>query len=101
MSLDSIRIEKQITDKGGRFVAHVSGETATGELTYSRVNDHLVIADHTGVPEILGGKGVGKALVEFLIQDARAQGYRIVPLCPFVRAQGAKHPEWNDVIIHK
>jgi predicted GNAT family acetyltransferase len=57
-----------------------------------------VIADHTGVPEALKGRGVGQALVEALVADARAQGFTIVPLCPFVRAQYARHPEWSDVM---
>ena len=68
------------------------------ELTYSRMSPHSIIADHTGVPEALKGKGVGKALVEFLIADARATQTKIVPLCPFVKAQYQRHPEWSDVI---
>jgi predicted GNAT family acetyltransferase len=50
------------------------------------------------VPEALKGRGVGQALVEALVADARAQGFTIVPLCPFVRAQYARHPEWSDVM---
>ena len=97
----SITIKKTETETGGRFVAHVEAETAVGELTFSRVNEKLVIADHTGVPDALAGKGVGKALVNHLIEDARQNGYRIVPLCPFVRAQSVKHPDWDDVIVRQ
>ena len=97
--MPDIRIEKSLTDTKGRFLARVDGETATAELTFSRVNDNLIIADHTGVPDALSGKGVGKALVNYLIKDARASGYRIVPLCPYVRALSNKHPEWDDVIV--
>nr|WP_284362043.1 GNAT family N-acetyltransferase [Maritalea porphyrae] len=80
----------------GRYVAVVDGVEA--ELTYSRMSAHSIIADHTGVPEALKGKGVGKALVEYLIADARATDTKIVPLCPFVKAQYQRHPEWSDVI---
>lgn len=99
--MSDITIEKIERETGGVFIANVRGETASGELTYSRVNEHLIIADHTGVPEELAGKGVGKALVDYLINDARENNYRIVPLCPYVRAQSLKHPEWDDVIIKK
>lgn len=99
--MTSIQITKTETGTGGRFTAHIDGETATAELTWSRVNDKLIIADHTGVPDALAGKGVGKALVHHLIADARANGYRIVPLCPFVRAQSEKHPDWDDVIVKR
>lgn len=97
----TIKIEKTEGQTGGRFVARVDGQTAVGELTFSRVNEKLVIADHTGVPDALAGKGVGKALVNHLIEDARQNGYRVVPLCPFVRAQSVKHPDWDDVIVRQ
>ena len=92
----SINVTKEQGETKGRFVAVVDGHEA--ELTYSRTSPTLIIADHTGVPEALKGQGVGCALVEALVADARAGGYRIVPLCPFVKAQYARHPEWSDVM---
>lgn len=94
--MDNINIQKEIQGNSGRFVTHIDGIEA--ELTFSIANEHLIIADHTGVPEALGGKGVGKALVLELIADARANAIKIVPLCPFVKAQYARHPEWSDVM---
>ena len=38
------------------------------------------------------------ALVERLVADARAEGFRIVPLCPFVKAQYQRNPDWSDVM---
>ena len=57
-----------------------------------------IIADHTGVDDSLRGTGVGKALVERLVADARKENFRIVPLCSFVKAQYRRHPEWSDVM---
>jgi predicted GNAT family acetyltransferase len=31
-----------------------------------------------------------------LVADARAAGLKIVPRCPFVAAQRAKHPDWAE-----
>jgi uncharacterized protein len=84
----------------GRFVVRIDGVEGEGELTTSKVTDHLIIADHTFVPETMRGTGAGSALVNRLVEDARAKGQRIVPLCPFVRAQSLRHPEWADVIQH-
>jgi len=91
-----IEIKKFDGPSRGRYVA--VGDGVEAELTYSRMSAHSIIADHTGVPEALKGKGVGKALVEYLIADARATDTKIVPLCPFVKAQYQRHPEWSDVI---
>lgn len=79
----------------GRFVIRKDGEEA--ELTYSITTPKLVIADHTGVPDAFRGTGAGLALVEALVAAARAEGFKVVPLCPFVNAQRKKHPEWADV----
>ena len=54
------------------------------------------IADHAAVPDALLGTGTGLRRVERLVADALAEGWKIVPLCPFVKRQRAKHPEWAD-----
>jgi uncharacterized protein len=79
----------------GRFVIRKDGDEA--ELTYSVTTPTLVIADHTGVPDAFRGTGAGRALVEALVAAARADGFKVVPLCPFVNAQRRRHPEWADV----
>ena len=96
----AVRIAYEDQGHKGRFVARIDGLEGEGELTISKVSDVLVIADHTFAPDTLRGTGAASALAEALIADARAKGYRIVPLCPFVRTQSRKHPEWSDVIQH-
>jgi predicted GNAT family acetyltransferase len=44
------------------------------------------------------GRKIGVALVERAVEDARAEGIKIVPLCPFAKAQIARHPEWQEVL---
>lgn len=90
-------ITLEIEGSKGRYVAFAGGISEPAELTYSIVNEKLIIADHTGVPDSMRGLGVGKALVERLVADAREKGFRILPLCPYVKAQRQRHPEWADV----
>ena len=93
-----IRITRSEENNKGRYEARLPEVDAVGELTYSRMSAEAVIADHTSVPDELRGRGVGMALVEQLIADARGEGFKIVPLCPYVNAQYGKHPEWADVM---
>lgn len=79
----------------GRFVIRLGGEEA--ELTYSITTPTLVIADHTDVPDSFRGTGAGLALVQALVAAAREEGFKVMPLCPFVNATRKKHPEWADV----
>lgn len=82
-------------DTKGRYAFSRNG--AEAELTYSILSPAHIIADHTYVPDTLRGTGAGLGLVERLVADARAEGVKITALCPFVRAQARKHPDWADV----
>ncbi|MCC5981357.1 MAG: N-acetyltransferase [Oceanicaulis sp.] len=90
-------ITEEVSGSKGRYVARAPG-MPDAEMTYSVTSPTLIIIDHTGVPDEWRGMGVGKALVERGVTDARARGVRIVPLCPFAKAQIARNPEWQDVL---
>ena len=81
---------------GGRY--KVSEEGHLAEMTFSRASPRLIIIDHTEVPQALRGQGVGDRLVARAIEDARAEGFKIFPLCPFAAAQFRRHPEYADVL---
>ncbi|MBI1170472.1 N-acetyltransferase [bacterium] len=87
-------ITREVAGHKGRYVIRNGSEEA--ELTYSITAPELVIADHTYVPDSFRGTGAGLALVTRLVADARAEGFRIMPLCPFVNAQRLRHPEWAN-----
>jgi predicted GNAT family acetyltransferase len=81
----------------GRYVGRVAGIEAEGELTFTHRGPDVISADHTGVPDELRGTGLAAGIVEHLVADARARAFRVIPMCPYVRARYAKHPEWRDV----
>ncbi len=94
-----ITITKEDGPRHGRYVARVEGIDAEAELTYTHRGPHLVTADHTGSPDALKGTGVAAALVDYLVNDARSNSFKVLPLCPYVRARfQKKDPEWADVL---
>ena len=100
--MSDITITKE--DSGGRhsrYVARIDGIDAEGEITFTHRGDGVISADHTGVPDAMGGKRVAKALLDFMLEDARTNAFRIIPACPYVRAQYARHPEWADLFTTK
>ena len=97
--MPEITITRTDTPSKAAYEARVEGIVEPGELTISKVSDTLIIADHTYAPDAMRGMGVAKAMVDRLIADARAAGQKIIPLCPYVKAQALKHKvEWADVI---
>jgi uncharacterized protein len=95
---DAIRIEKEEAGRRGRYVGRIDGVEGEAELVFTLRGPGLISADHTEAPASMRGTGAALALVEHMIADARANGFKIVPLCPYVLAQLKKHPEWSDVI---
>ncbi|MCZ4290345.1 GNAT family N-acetyltransferase [Hoeflea alexandrii] len=91
-----MQISEENGPTGGRYIARLEGVEA--EMTFSRASPQLVIIDHTGVPDSLRGKGVGQALALHAVEAARTGGWKIIPLCPFFKAQAQRHPEWRDVV---
>jgi uncharacterized protein len=91
------KITREVNPTKGRYIARVDGIEAEAELTYSRSGDKLIIADHTEVPDVFRGQGIGRLLATRMVEDARKEGVKIYVLCPFVNAERRKHPDWADV----
>jgi predicted GNAT family acetyltransferase len=95
----AIAITRETFDeRHGRYVARIDGFDEEAELTFTWRGEHLLSADHTGTPEPLRDQGLAMALVERLVADARAEGFKVIPLCPYVRDKYVEHPEWADVM---
>jgi uncharacterized protein len=91
-------IEKRIAGRSGRYIARIDGVDGEAELHFTVRGPTLISADHTEAPASMRGTGAAMALVEHMIGDARANGFKIIPICPYVLAQYKKHPEWSDVM---
>lgn len=79
----------------GRYDYAVEGGVAFAD--YTRRGDTLLVT-HTEVPTALRGGGVGAKLVKALLDDVRAQGLKVVPLCSFVATYIRRHPEMRDLL---
>lgn len=73
-----------------RLVVHEDGEEA--ELVYRRTGRRLSIV-HTGVPEAIGGRGIGGRLVTAAVEMARRDGLSLVPYCPYAARWLTEHPD--------
>lgn len=85
-------------DAKGAFFIEKDGRRVA-EMTYSRTNASMIIVDHTEVASSLGGQGVGRQLLDALVAWARSSGTRVMPLCPFAKAQFAKDASLRDVLV--
>ncbi len=82
-----------VNGQRGEYHAQVTGSEHIGRLIW-RDEDGRRHATSTQVPPEIGGRGIAAKLVEALIQDARAQGFKVVPACSYVAKAFDKNPEW-------
>jgi predicted GNAT family acetyltransferase len=77
-----------------RYELTVDGELA-GEIRYRKLPGGLALV-HTEVDP--KREGLGTELVRGALDDMRARGLRVVPVCPFVGAFIKRHPEYADLV---
>jgi len=89
-------MQTDVQDNTARHRFELALDGAVAFSNYKR-DGNVVTILHTEVPAALNGRGIGSALVRGELALARAQGWKVVPVCPFVKAYMAKHPEYADL----
>ena len=83
---DRARDRYELTIDG--LTAHVDYKRQPGVITFI----------HTIVPEQLGGRGIGSKLAQHVLDDARSNGEKVIPKCPFIAAYIKRHQEYRDLV---
>ena len=75
-------------------------DTPGGEIAFAnyRREGGVVTIMRTEVPPHINGRGIGSALVRGALDLVRAEGAKVVPMCPFVGVFIAKHPDYADLL---
>jgi predicted GNAT family acetyltransferase len=74
------------------------GATRAGLIQYLPEEEDTVLLVHTEVDPAFAGQGLGERLVAGVLEDLRARGRKLVPLCVFVRAYLGRHPDQADLV---
>ena len=78
-----------------RFELDVEGGHA---LAFYRLADGVMTFTHTEVPAAMRGRGIGSQMMRGVLESVRAQGFKVVPRCPFVADYMNRHPEFADLL---
>ena len=76
------------------------GDSLAGMAQYMR-SAEVIAFTHTEVDLAYEGRGVASALARAALDEARAQGLKVVPVCPFFASYLRKHPEYEDLVHEK
>ncbi len=78
-----------------RFELDDGGVTAV--LNYTLAGN-VITFQHTETPVEARGRGIASRVVQGALEAARARGLKVAPVCSFVRAYLAKHPDYRDIL---
>jgi hypothetical protein len=80
---------------GTRFEGRVDGELV-GVIDYVRAGRVLAFT-HTGTEAAWRGRGIAGELTRLALDEVRARGERVRPLCSYTVHFLAGHPEYEDL----
>ena len=77
--------------------AAYDGETRVGVAEFDAQDGRWSIT-HTEVDPAYGGQGIARRLIEELIEAARRDGAKIVPVCSYAEKMMRGREEYTDVL---
>lgn len=64
-----------------------------------RKQEHAVVFTHTETLPGHEGHGYASQLARMALDEAAAQGWGVVPACPFIARFIGKHPEYEKLVV--
>lgn len=90
--------EVRIADNPDDRRYEISVDGAPAGMAVYRLSPGMITFVHTEIDPAREGEGFGAQLVRSALDDARARGLAVRPLCPFVAAFIRRHPEYGDLV---
>lgn len=97
MSSESHKITEHLTEENRGEYQILNGTDVQAYMKFSRL-EKIIILHHTEVKPFLRGKGAGRALLDYAVNDARSRHLKIVPLCPYSRRTMEADSKYADIL---
>ena len=87
-----LEVKLQINESGkGAFLLEENNRRL-GEMQVG-ISDKILTVYHTEVVPEMEGQGGAKKLVKTMVEYARTNNLKVIPLCPYVLSMFKKHPD--------
>jgi predicted GNAT family acetyltransferase len=93
MALEQSSIEHSSNELGGRFYIDNAAQ-----MSYRWDGANVMVVDHTTVDRELRGQGLAERLYRHMVDYARANRIRVVPVCSYIVSMFERHPEDTTVL---
>ena len=68
-------------------------------LAAYELDGNVITFTHTEVDDAYEGQGLGSRLARYALDDARARGLKVRPLCPFIKTWIRRHEDYQDLVV--
>jgi predicted GNAT family acetyltransferase len=92
-----IEIRQKDNGINGKFTAYV-GDIKAGLISYMATGVSEISLMHTEVEDDFRGQNIGKQILLEIVEYARENNIRIIPVCPFTITMFQRLPEIGDVL---
>jgi predicted GNAT family acetyltransferase len=79
-------VQLKLNENGFGHFYIMEGDEQLGKMEIS-INGPNLTVYHTEVADKAKGKGYGKKLLNAMVDHARVNKFKVIPLCPYVHAQ--------------
>jgi len=91
-----VSINASRNDAEGRYEIRLDGDRVGIADFYERGD--LIVLPHTETVPAFRGRGLAGRLIGFALDDIRAAGKKVSPVCPFVADYIRQNPQYSDLV---
>jgi hypothetical protein len=85
---------EKVQHKSNEFLIGLGGKYAYVKY---HISDGTLYIDSTFVPEEHRGRGLAETLAKAVIEHARQNNLKIVPICSYAKLYFERHPEYRSL----
>ncbi len=93
-------ISMEIKKGKSKFYIGESEDNFIAHITYKNGGKNVIIVDHTFVDPSLRGQSIAGKLLAKVVEMAREENLKIVPVCSYVVTKMSRTDEYKDVLLN-
>lgn len=91
-------MESTVVDRPERHRMEIVADGTVAGFADYRLRDGEITFTHTEIDPAYEGRGLASVLARHALDAARERDLAVLPVCPFVRAWIAKHPDYVALV---
>ena len=92
-------MDLEIKKGNNRFYISNNEGNDIARITYYYKEDKVIVIDHTFVSVELRGKAIAGRLLNEVVNFAKENGLKIIPLCSYAVKKMTRNDEYADVLL--